>query len=155
MANMPKSTLTFTNLVLKMVHLFFRKVAKCQLKMLIWTKIFSVIFDGKTYAGNICNIATDPWFLWHIEAEAKWTTLFRRHFQTHFSWTKIVVFWLQFHWNLFPRFQLSIFQHSFTQWLGTGQTTSYYLNQWWHSLLTNICVTRPQWVVHERNDPFL
>ena len=26
-----------------------------------------------------------------------------------FSWMKIVIFWLEFHWNLFPRIQLIIF----------------------------------------------
>ena len=30
--------------------------------------------------------------------------------------------------------------------IGTNQATGHYLNQWWHSLLTYICVTRPQWV---------
>ena len=31
-------------------------------------------------------------------------------------------------------------------WLGADQATSHYLNQWWHSLKTHICVTRAQWV---------
>ena len=35
--------------------------------------------------------------IWHIEAEAKWTTFLKL-----FSWTNIVVFWFKFHWNLFP-----------------------------------------------------
>ena len=30
-----------------------------------------------------------------------------------------------------PRVQLTIFQHLFRKWLGTGQATSHYLNQWW------------------------
>ena len=29
-------------------------------------------------------------------------------------------------------------------WLGADQATSHYLKQWWYSLLTYICVTRPQ-----------
>ena len=40
-------------------------------------------------------------------------------------------FRLRFHWNLFPRVQLTIFHHWFRQWLGAGQVTSHYLNQWW------------------------
>ena len=33
-------------------------------------------------------------------------------FSNAFSWIKIVVFWLKFHWLLFPRVQLAVFQHS-------------------------------------------
>ena len=38
---------------------------------------------------------------------------------------------LKLHWSLFPRVQLTIFQHWFRKWLGAVQTTSHYLNQWW------------------------
>ena len=44
---------------------------------------------------------------------------------------KIYKFWLRFHWTLFPGIQLTIFQHWFGWWLGAGQATSHYLNQWW------------------------
>ena len=37
----------------------------------------------------------------------------RRHFQKHFLWMKSFVFWLIFHWNLFLRVKLAIFQHWF------------------------------------------
>ena len=40
-------------------------------------------------------------------------------------------FCLGFHWSLFLRFQLMIFQHGFRKWLGAYQATSHYLNQWW------------------------
>ena len=40
-------------------------------------------------------------------------------------------FRLKIHWTLFLRVQLTIFQHWFRQWLGAGQATSHYLNQWW------------------------
>ena len=40
-------------------------------------------------------------------------------------------FRLKFHWGLFLRFQLTIFQHWFRYWLGAIQTTSHYLKQWW------------------------
>ena len=36
--------------------------------------------------------------------------------------------------------------HWFRQWLGAEQATSYYLDQWWPSSLTHICVTRGRWV---------
>ena len=47
---------------------------------------------------------------------------------------------------VFLRVQLTIFQQWFRYWLGTDQVTSYYLKQWWHSLLMQICITQPQWV---------
>ena len=48
-----------------------------------------------------------------------------------FSWMKMLEFRLKFHWSVFPKFQLTIFQHWFRYWLGAGQATSHYLNQWW------------------------
>ena len=48
-----------------------------------------------------------------------------------FSWMKIYEFRLRFHWTLFLRVQLTIFQHWFRWWLGTSQVPSHYLNQWW------------------------
>ena len=44
---------------------------------------------------------------------------------------KMFEFRLKFHWSLFPRVQLTIFQHWFREWLGAVQATSHYLNQWW------------------------
>ena len=52
-------------------------------------------------------------------------------FSRAFSSMKIVVFWLNFHWNMFARIQLTIIQHWFRWWLGADQATSHYLNQWW------------------------
>ena len=40
-------------------------------------------------------------------------------------------FRLRFHWSLFLRFELTIFQHWFRWWLDAGQATSHYLSQWW------------------------
>ena len=42
----------------------------------------------------------------------------------------ILEFRSKFHWSLLLRVQLTIFQHWFRYWLGTGQATSHYLNQW-------------------------
>ena len=66
-------------------------------------------------------------------------------FSNAFSWTKMQEFRLKFHWSLFLKVQLTIFHHWFRQWLGGEQATSHYLNQWWPSSTTHICVTRPQW----------
>ena len=51
-------------------------------------------------------------------------------FSNAFSWMKMHKFGLQFHWSLFLRFQLTIFQHWLRYWLGAIQATSHYLNQW-------------------------
>ena len=48
-----------------------------------------------------------------------------------FSWMKILEFRLKFHWCLSLMVQLTIFQLWFRWWLGAGQATSQYLNQWW------------------------
>ena len=47
------------------------------------------------------------------------------------SWIKMLWFLYTFHWNIFPRVQLTIFQHWLRWWLGADQAASHYLNQWW------------------------
>ena len=37
-------------------------------------------------------------------------------------------------------------QHWFRKWLDADQATGHYLDQWWPSLLTHMCITQPQWV---------
>ena len=61
----------------------------------------------------------------------KMVTNFQTTFSNAFSWMKMFKFRLRFHWSLFPRVQLAIFQHWFRYWLGAEQATSHYLNQWW------------------------
>ena len=57
--------------------------------------------------------------------------IFQTTFSNAFSWMTMLEFRLRFDWSLFPRVQLSIFQHWFRYWLGADQATSHYLNQWW------------------------
>ena len=59
----------------------------------------------------------------------KWTPF--TTFSNGFSRMKMFEFRLKFHWRLFLRFQLTIFQHWFRYWLDAVQATSHYLNQWW------------------------
>ena len=61
----------------------------------------------------------------------KMATIFQTTFWNAFSWMKMFEYRLKFHWNLFLRVQLIIFQHWFRWWLGAVQATSHYLNQWW------------------------
>ena len=44
---------------------------------------------------------------------------------------RIVWIRLTFHWKLFLRFELIIFQHWFRKSLDADQATSHYLKQWW------------------------
>ena len=68
---------------------------------------------------------------------------------TYEGWQKMR-FWrgqcflIEFHWNFSPKFQLTISQHWFRECVGTKPDR---LNQWWPSLLTFVCVTRPQWII--------
>ena len=61
----------------------------------------------------------------------KMVAIFQTTFSNTFSWMKMHEFRLSFHWRLFPRVQLTISQHWFREWLGAGQATLHYLNQWW------------------------
>ena len=79
-------------------------------------------------------------------SEDKMTTIWQTAFSNSFSSLKIVMFRFSCHWDMFLHVQLTSIQHWFTLWLGVEQATSHYLNQWWTSLVTDICVTRSQWV---------
>ena len=52
-------------------------------------------------------------------------------FSNAFSWMKMQEFRLRFNWNMFERFEVTNFQHWFSQCFGATQVTSHYLNQWW------------------------
>ena len=45
------------------------------------------------------------------------TTISQTTFSNAFSWMKIFTYRLKFHWNLFPRVQLTVFEHWFRLWL--------------------------------------
>ena len=57
--------------------------------------------------------------------------IFHMMFPNAFSWMKMYKSRVRFNWSLFPMVHLTISQHWFRQWLGAGQVTSHYLNQWW------------------------
>ena len=67
--------------------------------------------------------------------------------QTTFS--NIFVWWKKSHIispRFVPRGPLTICRLWFRSWLGIDQVKRHCLNQWRLRLLTNICVTRPEWV---------
>ena len=68
-----------------------------------------------TLRGNIWSFNTLPvlgLFKTHWGRE-KMAAIFQTTFSYAFSWMKILKFRLRFHWSLFPRVQLTIFQHWF------------------------------------------
>ena len=59
------------------------------------------------------------------------------NFKCIFMNENVWILHLRFHWSLFLRHELSIFQHWSRRWLGTDQATTHYLNQccwlvYWH-----------------------
>ena len=67
-------------------------------------------------------------------------------FPNVFSCMKIYEFCFRFHWSLFLRFQLTIFQHWFRLWLGHRIGAKPLPESTTVNLLMHICVTWPQWV---------
>ena len=66
-----------------------------------------------------------------------------------FSWMKIYEFCLRFHWNLFPRFEWTIFHPSIVgsdYGLASTRRQAIIWKKMMVSLQMDICVTRPQWV---------
>ena len=98
-----------------------------------------------------CTIICMQIMLFHTQVLSHWgrdkiAAISQTTFSKAFSSKKFFEFRLKFDWNLFPWVQLKISQHWFRKWLGAVQTISHYLNLYWHSSPTHICVTRPQWV---------
>ena len=72
--------------------------------------------------------ATTATYLPHW-GRGKMAAIFQTTSSNAFSWMKVYEFRSRFHWSLFLRAQLILFQHWFRWWLGAGQATSHYLNQ--------------------------
>ena len=92
------------------------------------SKLLSVSFDFISLHPRsnrcVCFISTN-WGRYKLAA------IYHTTFSNAFSWLKMYKFRLRFHWNLFPRVQLTLFQHWCRLWLGAGQATSHCLNQCW------------------------
>ena len=103
----------------------------CQTSNIRHTLVSNNIVDHSDVAApttslfSIQHLALTHWGRDKMDAISQTT------FSSAFSWKKMLEFRLYFHWNMFLRVQLSIFHHWLRQWLGPGQATSHYLNQWW------------------------
>ena len=83
----------------------------------------------------------------NVLTQDKMVSILQTTFSDSFSALNIVIFWLEFYWNLFPRGPLKS-EPTFVEimaWQWTGNKP-YYLKQCWLSLLIHIYVTRSQWV---------
>ena len=81
-----------------------------------------------TRSNIVCIQHNDESTIWGWN---KMAAIFHTTFSNGFSLMKMHESLLRFHWSLFLRFQLTIIQHWFREWLGTDQATIHYLNQWW------------------------
>ena len=97
-----------------------------QLWYWLWLNVFVSL--GTKLEQPLCSILYEEWFVTHWGWDKMVANLLMT-FSYAFSWRKIYKFQIRFHWSLFPRVQLTIFQHWFR--LGAGQETSHHLNQWW------------------------
>ena len=74
---------------------------------------------------SLIRLTTDSLTHWGRD---KVDVIFQATFWNGYSWLKMFKFRLKFHWSLFLRFQLTIFQHWFRS---ADQATRHYLNQKW------------------------
>ena len=87
----------------------------------------------------------------HIKELTHWgrdkmTAISQTTFSSAFSWTKIFEFRLRFHWSLFPKGPIDNIPRlvQIMAWRRSGDKPL--SEQVTESLLTYICITRPQWI---------
>ena len=90
------------------------------------------------YLGNGMEVVTNL-TQWGLN---KMDDILQTTFSAAFSWMAIIIFWLRFHWILFLRVHLTIFNRHywFSWWLGAGWVICYRLNQYWPRCLTQSSV---------------
>ena len=72
----------------------------------------SMAMEGELSVGQIGTIASAAFVLTHWGRD-KMAAIFQTTFSNAFSWMRMYRFRIRFHWSLFPRDQLTIFQHWF------------------------------------------
>ena len=111
--------------------------------IMLWCYVIRLLVD-KLHGGPIVNSHVNFFFKIQSSAVITWCSIpcyyiqqdktavfFQTTFSIAFPMVKIYAFRLRICWSLFLRFQLTIFQHRFRLWLGTGLVTTHCLNQWW------------------------
>ena len=75
--------------------------------LFLWFEVFFILFFLSSGIRFSSSYSCD---LTHLPLN-KMATISQTIFSDAFSWMKIFVFWLKFHWSLFLRVQLTIAQH--------------------------------------------
>ena len=109
---------------------YFKKATTMHMRSEMILREYMVSMDTKQYI-NLAVSFTLKGVKWTTWGRDKMDAIFQTTYSNAFSSTKMSEFWLKFHWSVFRRVQLTLFQHWFRQCLGTVQATSHYLNQWW------------------------
>ena len=94
-----------------------------------WNDISQHYFEALNVTGYTWGILVK--MIFNTLRSRQMATIFQIIYSNEFSWMKLYEFQLKFHWILFLRVQLTIFQHWLRSWLGADQVISHYLNQWW------------------------
>ena len=99
------------------------------------------LLPGLIFIRKIVYIYVCIWI--YINSDCKWLLRYLEStWLTFWGQDKMVeiLIWLKVHWNLFKGFLCQQAGTGSEKWLAE-QATNDYLNQWWHSLLTHVCVT--------------
>ena len=116
----------FNEMLIKMVSLSFKETTFCR-PFIQRNKIVAILQMTFPNAFKIhLKVSSAKWHpfcssidvLTHLSQD-KMASITQTIFWDAFSWLKIFVFWLKFHWSSFLRVQLAISQHCFRQWLET------------------------------------
>ena len=113
-------------------------------KLLHSTKYDGIFTPGFIFISNSIWLKIIAFYVikFHVNAETDLLTFGRRHFDI--SWINIIVASLKFEtWGCCCRW-VSI--GSNINWHGSGVKQRHYLNQWWPSSLTHMCIGGIPWV---------
>ena len=84
--------------------------------MFTWFYLENAIRNRPNNSGSLCHVVEPPELLrLHLThwGRDKMATIFLATFWNAFSWMKMYEIRLRFHWNVFGRFELTIFHHWF------------------------------------------
>ena len=98
---------------------------------------FSIARDLIRYKSIVSRMYASK-FVLTCWGRKKWPPI-ERHYQIIF-FNEIIVFWFEFHRNLFTTVQWTKWPNCSRRWVGADQATNHYSNHWCHSSLTHICI---------------
>ena len=149
-----------------LLHMYF-KWSSCELHMkficnYVWNIEVAMIFICISFEVHMTHrpeLSNEISYEWYEPSVVHWGRdkifAISQTFSNAFSWMKRYEFRVKFHWSLFLRFELTII-HALIQIMGWRRPGDKPLFEpMIVSLLTHICVARPQWVKSALNNAFL